>query len=83
MRRRARAVPFARRRYGSVIGDIATLPMTAWPKHLRLARNILIDELALDEEKARAVLIASYGAGHPCAQAINQRSYDIADSAHA
>jgi hypothetical protein len=81
MKRRARAVPFARRRFDSVIRDIAAVPMTEWPKHLRLARNILIDALALDDERARAVLIASYCAGHACAQAINQRSRDIADFA--
>ena len=81
MRRRARAVPFARRRLDSVIRDIAAVPIAEWPKHLHLARNILSDELGLDDVRAQAVLIASYGASHACAQAINERSREIADFA--
>jgi hypothetical protein len=81
MKRRVRAVPFARRRSESLIRNIAALPMAEWPKHLLLGRDILIDELALDDESARAVLINSYCAGHVCAQEIDQRSRDIADFA--
>jgi hypothetical protein len=52
--------------------------MAEWPRHLRLARNILSDELGLDEGEAQVALITSYHAAHICAQAINQRSRDIA-----
>jgi hypothetical protein len=79
MKRRARPVPFARMRPDSVLRDLAVLPTDEWPRHLRLARNILSAELGLDDAKAQAVLIASYRASHACAQAINQRSRDIAD----
>jgi hypothetical protein len=81
MRTRARAVPFARTRPESLTRDMAVLPVAEWPKHLRLARSILIDKRVFDEEKALAVLVASYCAAHACAQAINQRSRDIADFA--
>jgi hypothetical protein len=79
MKRRARPVPFARMRADSVLRDLAVVPMAEWPRHLRLARNILSDELDLDGAKAQAVLIASYRASQTCAQAISQRSRDIAD----
>ena len=48
-----------------------------WPKHLRLARKILVDELSLDDAKALSVLDASFRAAHACAQAIDKRSSDI------
>jgi len=78
MKRRARPVPFARMRPDSVLRDLAVVPMAEWPKHLRLARTILSDELGLDDARAQAVLIASYRASHACAHAINERSRDIA-----
>ena len=81
MKRRARPVPFAHVRPVSVLRDLAVVPVTEWPRHLRLARNILSDELSLDDARAQAVLIASYRASHACAQKINQRSRDIAASA--
>ncbi len=81
MKRRARPVPFARMRPDSVIRDLAVVPIAEWPRHLRLARNILSDELGLDDARAQAVLIASCRASHACTQAINQRSRDIADFA--
>ena len=80
MRRRTRAIPFARMRLNSAIRDLTALPATEWPKHLRLAREILIDELAVDDDTARALLFASFSAAHACARAINQRSRDTVDS---
>lgn len=81
MKRRARPVPLARMRPDSVLRDLAVVPTADWPRHLRLARNILSDELGLDDARAHAMLFASYRAGHACAQAINERSRNIADFA--
>jgi hypothetical protein len=81
MRRRARAIPFARMRLDSAIRNLAALPATEWPKHLRFAREILIGELAVDDHTTRAVLFASFSAAHACARAINQRSRDTVDTA--
>jgi hypothetical protein len=61
----------------SVLRNLAVAPVADWPKHLRLAGNILSAELGLDDAKAQAVLIASCRASHVCARAINQRSRDI------
>jgi hypothetical protein len=78
MARKARPVPFARRRLDSVIRDMKDSPPTDWPKHLRLAQKILVDELSLDDAKARSVLDASFRVAHACARAIDERSSDIA-----
>ena len=77
MKRRARPVPFARRRITSVMQDLIIEPPATWPKHLRLARNILTAQMALDDESAQAVIIRSSAAAQACAQAINSRSREI------
>ena len=78
MGRKVRPVPFARRRVIAVIRQMRDRPPTEWPKHLRLARNILVEELSLDDAKALSVLTAAFQAAHACAQAIDKRSSDIA-----
>ena len=78
MARRARPVLFARRRANSVIRNLRASPQTEWPKHLRLARKILVEELSLDDAKALSILEAAFQAAHTCAQAIDKRSSDIA-----
>lgn len=60
MARKARPVPFAGRRVNSVIRDMRASPPTEWPKHLRLARKILVEELSLDDAKALSVLDAPF-----------------------
>lgn len=75
MARKARPVPYARRRAHSVIH---ASPPTEWPKHLRLARKILVEELSLDDAKALSILAAALQAAHACAQAKDNRSSDIA-----
>jgi hypothetical protein len=65
----------------SILRNLTVVPVAEWPKHLRVARKILTAELDLDDAKAQAVLIASFRASHACAQAINERSRDIADFA--
>ena len=74
MKRRTRAVPFARTRIESALRNLGAQAVAEWPKHLRLGWKILSCELAVDDEKARAVLLASLSAAHNCAQAINRRS---------
>ena len=78
MARKARPVPFARRRANSVIQNLRASPLTEWPKHLRFARKILVEELSLDEAKALSVLTPTFQAAHVCAQAKDKRSSDIA-----
>lgn len=81
MSRRTRPVPFARMRLDSALRDLRARPATEWPKHLRLARQILVDELNVDERTARAVLLACFAVAHGCARAINQRSRDGVNTA--
>lgn len=77
MSRRARAVPFARMRPGSHLRNLANLPVEEWPKHLRMAHSILVDELKLQDDSAWEVLQSSLNAAHACAQGINQRARDV------
>ena len=79
MRRRARNVPFARRRFGSPIRELTTLPVADWPKHLQLARTILVDELAVSDAVAVVVLRPCLSAAQACADAINWRARDAFD----
>ena len=81
MRRQARAIPLARRRLNSFVLDLKSKPTDEWPPHLRRAWNILHSEseLALFEEAALSLIIKSVSAAHKCAQAINQRSAEIAE----
>ena len=74
MKRRTRAVPLARMRIESVLRNLRAQAIAEWPKHLRLAWEILADKRGVDHVTARAVLFASFSAAHRCAQAINQRS---------
>jgi hypothetical protein len=67
-------------RLDSALRDLRTRPATEWPKHLRLAWEILIDELDMDHDTARAILLDCFSAAHRCAQAINQRSRDAGDN---
>jgi hypothetical protein len=61
-------------RIESVLRNLRAQAVAEWPKHLGLGWKILSCELAVDDEKARAVLLASLSAAHSCAQAINRRS---------
>ncbi len=78
MARKARPVPLARRRVNSVIQALRASPQTEWPKHLRLAQKILVEELNLDDAKALSILAAAFQAAHAYAQAKDKRSSDIA-----
>jgi hypothetical protein len=74
VRRQTRGVPFARMRIDIVLRDLAAQPRADWPKHLRLAWEILANKRGVDDTTARAVVVASLSAAHRCGQAIDQRS---------
>lgn len=74
-------MPFARMRSESLLRELTAQPIVDWPKHLQLARKILIDEFTVHDDPARAVLLASFSAAHACAHAINQRARDAFDTA--
>lgn len=74
MKRRTRAVPFARIRIDPVLRNLTAQPVDDWPKHLRLAWEVLAKKRGVDNGTARAVLFASFSAARRCAQAIDQRS---------
>jgi len=61
-------------RIDSVLRNLTAQPSSDWPKHLRLASEILANKRGVDDTTARAVLFASFSAAHRCAQAIDQRS---------
>lgn len=82
MKRRARPAPFARRRLGSWLRDLAHLPIEEWPRHLKMAQDILVDELKLQDETAWDVLQCSVGAAHACAQQIDQRAQEVFQGGH-
>ena len=79
--RHARAIPLARRRLNTFVLDLKSKPTDEWPPHLRLAWNILNSgsELALSEQAVLSLIIKSVSAAHKCAQAINEKSADIAE----
>lgn len=81
MRSRIRPLPFARMRLNSALRELRAQPAAEWPKHFRLAREILVDELDVDDDTAQAILFDCLSVAHGCARAINQRSRDLAESA--
>jgi hypothetical protein len=64
-------------RLESRLRDLSTLTVANWPKHLKMARGMLVEELKLPEEKARAVVQFSLAAALGCAQRIDQRAQDV------
>jgi hypothetical protein len=57
MSRRTRPIPFARVRVDLALRDLRARPATEWPKHLRLAWEILIHELDVAEGTALTGLV--------------------------
>lgn len=82
MRRAARPVPFARTRLESIVRGIAHLPIAEWPKHLKMAHGILVDELTLQDEAARDILQSSLAAAHACAQRLDRKAQDVFQGGH-
>ena len=67
-------------RIDSVLRNLTAQPVPDWPKHLRLAWEILANKRGVDDATARAVLFASFSAAHCCGQGIDQRSRANADA---
>lgn len=76
MQRMARAVPLARLRVDHLLNNVCHAPPARWPRHLRLARQIL--ERRLAEGLALDVLARSVAAACQCAQAIDRLSLLLA-----
>src|SRR4029078_3529996 len=74
MRRQTRSVPFARMRIDTFLRKLAAQPVADWPKHLRLAWEILANKRGVDGTTARAGLFASLSAAPYFGQAIDQRA---------
>src|SRR5262245_53753795 len=74
MKRKPHTVPFARMRLLRQLNELTSSSPAEWPKHLRLAHGILVDELKLDCDKALGVTLASYSAAHDCARSIDDRT---------
>jgi hypothetical protein len=64
-------------RLESHLRDLANLPIADWPKHLKMARGILVVDLKLPPEAAWTLLQSSLAAAYICAQRINQRAQGV------
>jgi hypothetical protein len=73
MRRHPRSVPFARV-YLPRLVRILNDKLTKWPQHLRLAYELLHNELKLPDQTARRLLIDSVAYARTCARAADQRA---------
>jgi hypothetical protein len=71
----ARAVPLARLQVDHLVNNVRHARPARWPKHLRMAREIL--ELHLSEALALDVLARSVAAACACAAAINRKSLHL------
>jgi hypothetical protein len=80
MRRRARAVPLARKRREKLGFELDAQQPTDWPKHLRLAWQVLRDNSTISEEDSRDLVIQSVSAAHRCAQLVDERSREGAQA---
>src|ERR1700674_5412288 len=78
MRRMARAVPLARVRVDRLVNNIRDAQPSRWPKHLRMAREIL--EHRLSEALVLDVLTRSAVAACTCAETINRKSAHLAQT---
>jgi hypothetical protein len=78
MRRLARAVPLARMSVERRVHELRFRDQSAWPKHLRMAYEVLRYRLSCPEEVSLQLLIDAVRAAHACACRIDQRSMTIA-----
>jgi hypothetical protein len=74
MRRRPHVVPFARPSVRNLLCLLTVKPPIKWPEHLRLAYEILQNELGIPDLNVRRLVIDSVSHAHACAQAIDQRA---------
>jgi hypothetical protein len=78
MRRLARAIPLARMSVEQRVLELRFRDQSAWPKHLRMAYEVLCYRLSCPEEVSLQLLIDAVRAAHACACRIDQRSMTIA-----
>jgi hypothetical protein len=74
MRRHARIVHHSRLRLENLERRLQSQPPTEWPKHLRLAWEILQSKRSLSETSSMHIILGSVSAAHKCAREINRRS---------
>ena len=83
MRRRARAVPLARKRLEKLRFELEAQQPTDWQKHLRLAWHLLCDKLAISKEGSQRLVVQAVPAAHRCAELVDERSRAYGASARA
>jgi hypothetical protein len=74
MRRHPHVVPFARRSVRNLLRRLTVGPPIKSPEHLRLAYEILQNELTVPAPSARRLVIDSVSHAHVCGQAIDRRA---------
>src|SRR5262245_27271568 len=74
MRRHARIVHRSRLRLENLERRLQLQPPTEWPKHLRVAWEILQSKRSLSETSSMHIVLGSVSAAHKCAREINRRS---------
>jgi hypothetical protein len=74
MRRRPCVIHLARLHVPKRVGTLAATSNIMWSQHLRLAYEILRNELKLAAPIARDLVIASVSPAHACGQAVDQRA---------
>jgi hypothetical protein len=74
MRRHARIVHRSRLRLENLERRLQSQPPTEWPKHLRLAWEILQRKQSLSETTSMHLILGSVSAAHKCAREINRRA---------
>jgi hypothetical protein len=74
MRRLARAVPLRRMNVKKLVLDLRFRTPSAWPKHLRMAYEVLCARLSCPEQVSLQLVIDALSAAHACAIGIDERS---------
>lgn len=74
MRRHARIIHRSRMRLENLERRLQSQPPTEWPKHLRLAWEILQSKRSLSEISSMHIILGSISAAHKCAREINRRA---------
>ena len=74
MRRHARIIHRSRMRLENLELRLQSQPTTEWPKHLRLAWEILQRKRSLSETTSMHIILGSVSAAHKCATEVNRRA---------
>jgi hypothetical protein len=79
MRRRVQVIHLARARIWPLVRRLKSTPVSEWSEHLKLAWEILRDDLEITEKNALKLIADSMSAAQVCAEAINRRSDNIVE----